>query len=950
MRRLLFLVATTAALALLSLPFDVEVARAAPSLTPSSGDPPSVTGDISGGGWTCSGGTAPVGDATISGAGGSAFINRDGSLTGSFTISGSAGDVMGVTVKATVGCPVAGPPQYLQATATFTFSAPPPTNTPAPTNTRPPTATRTTVPSSTPTPLPATAPPSPPTNTPAPGITPPTVAPTPPGGATPTSALPADTPPPGATPTPAAPPPPGEQFLLFDGCAPAAPMSLEFVPLYLVGSEPPDPKATGPGFALAAVQLGDGSGRLAFKPPDVEPGRLFRVTPKTDDGDCAPDGAEEYWLPGSPLQLKTRIKSENKLEICLPGDKSPCEYPEVKGAFIHRGELPSSLDEASSSLAVSAWGIDKQFYAEQLTNEKQRFRSTTNIEAAGSAKLQASMWPFPKGAEVDPANVPGLVASWDISCVNCEFTVDLSVLAPNQTASGGKAWYKSTWDVVKKPFTATGSGIKWAFGKVGNLIGLGGDTKSSNEVVKATNPQLPDTKPGDYLVGGVVNPLLKPTTYYFRLLVPPKSSPGSNVATNSVRMQEVEKPPELKFEMTPTPVATESPYEVHITAYHGIVPPLNTKKTCYVATQDAWPATITFPITYTTEKSKAAVTGTSLDVHKGDLICEPDPHEPDLLEKIVSWAEYVVDWTSQAWSDLKDFAVNVVLKYTPLGIQCDLVEKSGAIPKGSCSTAFHVALDAALVTLGIPPDMPNFHEMMDQGIDYLAAEAAAQVGIPPEVVKAAAEEGGPLAGYALDAAEAELRKQLQEQIKAKLSGAARDIELGYAASVSWVPDGIPVRPDDYLPPAASIVVTRKAGVPGGDAGCTLNISDTLNIAKAALDNPPPGWEWVNGLPHPLNQLTTYDLLGDEAGTGVDKLLNVPPLAAGQSYTVPMTFRPNYYKSGWSPNGLIKLTDYIRVWQFLHEVGTLHLKAGGSCGSDKLDVPAKAAVLGMQVMP
>jgi len=370
-----------------------------------------------------------------------------------------------------------------------------------------------------------------------------------------------------------------------------------------------------------------------------------------------------------------------------------------------------------------------------------------------------------------------------------------------------------------------------------------------------------------------------------------------------------------------------------------------------VATQDAWPSGPAgfYTLTYTTDKSKATLTGTSADVHKGQLICQPDPKEPNLLDKIVSWAEYVVDWASEAWTDLKDFAVNVVLKYTPLGLQCDLVEKSGAIPKGTCSTAFHMALDAALVTMGIPPDIPNFHELVDQGVDYLAAEAAAQVGIPPEVVKAATDEGGPFAGAALDYAEAQLRAELQKQIKAKLSDAATQIELGYAAAVSWVPDGIPVRPDDYLPPAASLVVTRKQGVPGGDAGCTLNVTDNLTITKDSLDNPPAGWEWVNGLPHPLSQLTSYDLFGDEAGQGVDKSLNVPPLAPGESYTVPLTFKPNFYKSGWSPLGLIKTTDYIRVWQFLHEVGTLHLKAGGSCGSDSVDVAAKSQKYFVQLL-
>ncbi len=697
---------------------------------------------------------------------------------------------------------------------------------------------------------------------------------------------------------------------------PASPVSLEFVPLYLLGSEQPNPTATGPGFAVPAVQTSDGTGRLAFKPPDVEPGRLFRVTPKTDDGDCAPDGAAAYWLPGSALQLQTRIKSETTLEVCLPGDVTPCEYPEVKGVFIHRGDLPSSPDEAASSVAVSGWGIEKTFWAEDLKKQKQRFRSTTNLAVAGSGKLQASVLPFPKGAEGDPSTVPGLVASWDVACVNCEFTVDLSPLAP-PSPPAKKHWYKSVFDGVAKPFKLAGKGVSNMFGKAGDLVGLGGgDKKSSNEVVKAGKPQLPNTKPGDYLVAGAKNPLLQPTTYYFRLLVPLKSAPDSNAATNAVRMQQVDKPPEFKIpNPTATPIPTESPYEVSVAAYHGIVPPLNSNKVCYVATQDAWPKTFMAPIVYTTKKSEAYVTGTSLDVHAGDLICQPDPHEPDIFEAILSWAEYVVDWTSQAWSDIKDFAVDVVLKYTPLGALCTSVAK-----KDTCTSAFNMALDAVLLAAGIPPDIPNFHELLDQGIDYVAAQAAAQVGIPPEVIKAATDAGGTYAGWAADAAEAELRKELQAQIKAKLGNAAKAIELGNAANVSWVPDGIPVRLDDFLPPAMTVIVKRKPGVPGGDDGCSLKISDTVNVSKETLDSPPPGYEWIKSLPHELSHLTSYDLFADEAGSGVDKSLSVPPLAEGESFTIPMTFKPNYYKSGWSPNGLIPTSQYISVWYFLHETG------------------------------
>ena len=928
-----------------SLPCGTAAVTAAETLTlnPNAGDPPSASGSLSGTDWLCSDGAAPGGSATVSGSGVGGFANlgRTGDLTG---------DVHGPRERRRYrrghgdgehACPGIRPrcaPCHATALFTFTAPIPTPTRTPRPSPTEPPpTAAAAT---STPTPAPATMPPGP-------TAAPTKILPGPTGASTPAGApgSPTNTPAPGGTATAVA--PSGTRVLRFSGCTPTSPLALEFVPLYVVGAEAASNVPSGPGISVPAVQLDDGSGGYAFEPPLVDPGRLFRVSLKLGDPDCPtdPEAPPTYWLTGDPVILPTLLP-KTTLEACAVVDKTPCEYPEVKGAFVRRGEPASIPEDSAAAMAVEAWETEKNYYAEQLKG-KQRFRSSTELAASKSAKLQASVLPFPKGDESDPMAPDGLVATWDIACVNCEFTVDLSPLAP-VSPPAKKHWYKSTFDVVTKPIKWAGQGVKAVFGKIGDVVGIGGGKKSGAEVVEAGKAQLPAVKPGDYLVAGAANPLAHPTTYYFRLL-PLEGDAAVGAVSNSVRFQQVDKPaPIVIVNPSPTATPTESPYEVKIIAYHGIIPPQVGNKICYIATQDAWPKSLTVPFAYTTDKSKAAVTGTSLDVKKGQAICPPDPKEPDLLAKIVAWAEYVVDWTSEAWTDLKDFAVNVVLKYTPLGLMCTSVEQSGAIPGGACATAFHMALDTALLALGIPPDVPNFHELLDQGIDYLAAEAAAQVGIPPEVVQAAVKEGGPLAGLALDAAEDQLREELQAQIKAKLGEAATSIELGRAAAVSWVPDGIPVRPDDYQPPAMSVRVTRKAGVSGGDDGCTLHIRDSMHLAQTMLDNPPAGYgPFVKNLTHPLDSLTPYDIFGDEAGLGIDKELNVPALAPGKSFIVPMTFKPNYYKSGWSPSGLIKLSEYINVWRFLHDFGSVKLSADG-CGSDTLTTPANGSIIAAAV--
>jgi hypothetical protein len=909
-----------------------RTAEAAPSisLSPDSGDAPSETGSITGFGWECSPGVVPSTTATVSGSGvsGSATLGRGGSLSGDFTVSGRPGDIIDITVTATMACPAL-VPIVLQATAVFTFHDAPPT----PTRTKTPTVE----PSSTIAPLPTSTPPSP--------VAPPLTPTTPPTAAAPTTTQATATTAPTVGPAPVQ--PAGTQTVLFAGCEPSSPVSLEFVPLYILGAEPPSDTPTGPSVVVPAVQTGGDAPGFAFEPPAANPGRLFRVSPKSNDPGCGAQdqSSADYWIAGQTLVVPMEFSGQTHLDVCALGDKQPCEYPLVKGIFIERGAPLRQPGRVDALLAQDGWVTDKDFYPEDLKKGKFRFRSSTDVTESGPARLQASVLPYSAKAEDDSLAPQGLVASWDIECVNCEFTVDLSMLAPEEPPEK-EAWYEKVIDLIAKPFKLVAQGAWTVITWIGGLVGGGGDSSDEISAVQVS----PETAlPGEQLIAAALAKLPQPTTYYIRLL--PLDKQDKSVLgppSNPVRLQEVDKPPAIKVPgATPTVQAKPPAYQVEILTYHGIIPPQVPNKICYIATEDAWPLDL-FGWQYTTDSNKA-VSSVASPVKKGQPICKPTPQEPSLIEAILSWAEYTVDWASGAWSDLKEFAVDVILKYTPLGMQCGIAEDAGAIPAGTCASAFAIALDAALVSLGIPPDIPNFDQLVDQGIEYLAAELAAQVAIPPDVVQAAIAQGGPYAGLALSVAEDKLREELQNAIEAKLGDAAKSIALGYAASVAWVPDGIPVRPDDYQAPGMALRVTRKAGIAGGEAGCAVRVSDSLKLSQDAVLNPPPEWaSFVKGLPQALTSLNPYDLFVNEAGTA-DKELFVPPLPAGQSYTIPMTFKPNYYKSGWSPNGLIKVSDYIGVWRYLHDVGTIHLDASGTCGSDTMDLPASAILAAMDIV-
>jgi hypothetical protein len=707
-------------------------------------------------------------------------------------------------------------------------------------------------------------------------------------------------------------------------------VQLEFLPLIEAsdGAEPP------PATLVVAARKPGGGASYLFDSPVAEAGNVFGV--KVDAGGCSSDG--EAWVPGKNLTVVQPPLGNTSLEGCKYANLQPCEEILVKGASVRRGEAVQE-PPASAGAPEGPWVLELQYFEGDLKKRKQTFRWEFSLPGVRDVRLQASVLPFSTSVNDDDLDPAGLVASWDVhfdeDCGVCEFQVPLAALDTSPDKS--KSFFDKAVDVIAAPFKFIGNGVKSIFG---------GNKKKAPENFKASKPQIAKEKPGDYLVDGARNALLQPSTYYFRA-VPIVDDKAAGAPSNSVVLQEVPKPPPVEIKIPPSPSPVVPAYEVHIISYNGIIPPLNPAKDCYVVTEEAWLASITGA--YTTDPSKKL---TNQSVKPGDLICKPDPDEPSLFEVIVSWVESGVDWAAGAWQDIKAFAVNTVLEYTGLGALCDAVGQAS-----TCQTAAKIALDAALVAAGIPPDIPNFSQALDQGAEYMAAQAAAQVGIPPEVIEAATEEGGPYAGLALEVAEAELREELQQELEASLKKAAKDIQLGYASQVGWVPDGIPVRPDDYQPPGMTVRVTRKTGVPGGDQGCSLNVTDFVQIPAQVLNNPPPGWETsINGLPTDLSPLTHYDFFINEHDIasgqplGFDKKLFVPPLAPGESYEIPMTFKPNYYKSGFYPLGVVALSDYILAWTIMHEFGNVTMSVGGSCGSTSLTLPAKAITVSAEIVP
>jgi hypothetical protein len=123
-----------------------------------------------------------------------------------------------------------------------------------------------------------------------------------------------------------------------------------------------------------------------------------------------------------------------------------------------------------------------------------------------------------------------------------------------------------------------------------------------------------------------------------------------------------------------------------------------------------------------TEKTTINSAGT-ISAHKlGDKFEEPGPEEKSWLAKVRSFATGALHWISQAYADLKSEVSPQVARVEP-----------GELCSQKC---LGTILDGALASMGIPPRMPNFDQLVKQGMDCLAQQAAVQVGIPEAVTRA----------------------------------------------------------------------------------------------------------------------------------------------------------------------------------------------------------------------
>jgi len=316
-----------------------------------------------------------------------------------------------------------------------------------------------------------------------------------------------------------------------------------------------------------------------------------------------------------------------------------------------------------------------------------------------------------------------------------------------------------------------------------------------------------------------------------------------------------------------------------------------------------------------TETTKAAlIKGLTPEItyQEGQTVCPPKPKEPSFLEAIVNFVVDAVNWVANTYAKLKDAVIDFVSQFVPAAL-CD-------------KSCIGTLLDIGLAALGIPPSLPNFDQLMDQGLEYLASTAVEAIGVPKEIQDLAA---GPAKDLAIEQFQDTAKQQIKDGIKAGI----KEMQKSLSSQVSWIANGVPIKPDplgEYQPPGMTFRVTRKPGA----GACS---SGSVTVGGTVSNTTPNGVKELNG------ELAASLYEG--------KAVPLPLLGEGESVTIPVTLKPSL-SYGYPGAKYYSYNHAVTGWSHLYYGGTAQLRAiGGGCvGGTTLTVPAEGVLLGATVVP
>lgn len=191
----------------------------------------------------------------------------------------------------------------------------------------------------------------------------------------------------------------------------------------------------------------------------------------------------------------------------------------------------------------------------------------------------------------------------------------------------------------------------------------------------------------------------------------------------------------------------------------------------------------------------------------GATVCayKPKPPDKDLFDYVAEGISFI----GQAWDTFKDL-VDMVKS----GVIQGIVDITGCTPEKTCVAALTALADAGLASIGVPPSLPSFRELVDAAKGDIAAALA------EELV-------GEVCPIACEAFAKQFIEDALDDIEEHFSGLA----TAQAQSGGWVlhlhPDirVIPEPAGQLFPGSVMVRITRKAvGEPGPNTPTSCSVS------------------------------------------------------------------------------------------------------------------------------
>ena len=246
----------------------------------------------------------------------------------------------------------------------------------------------------------------------------------------------------------------------------------------------------------------------------------------------------------------------------------------------------------------------------------------------------------------------------------------------------------------------------------------------------------------------------------------------------------------------------------------------------------------------------------------------------DFFSDLVSYAAQLTNWVASTYNGLKAGLITLVAQNLPL------------IPdslRDELEDALTAMVDYGLASMGIPPTLPNFDDLTDLGVDYLATVAMETAGIPAT-------------DYMKDGL-VELGESVGETINSSANTSTPN-------PMGW--DWIKQDPDLMYRPAYILLTLHNPYTIPTPAGnltafneAILNSQQFVNIQQQELY-------------HTFNHNTHYSTFKPLFN------LRIPSLAPGQTLVVPIFLEEMIGKSYWSDGHVVTRNDYSRIYYWMGE--------------------------------